>query len=61
MRYEAKGKELYIELKRDKTVIFVTHRLSTVKNADQIVVLSNGVIVEIGNHEELAEKRGIYP
>lgn len=43
-----------------KTVIIVAHRLSTVKNADKIVVLNNGEIVEIGNHNELIEKKKYY-
>jgi len=43
-----------------KTVIIVAHRLSTVKNADQIVVLDNGKIIEIGNHKELIKKKGYY-
>ena len=43
-----------------KTVIVVAHRLSTVKNADQIVVLDKGKIVEIGNHDELTAKKGAY-
>ena len=43
-----------------RTVIVVAHRLSTVKNADQIVVLQNGEIVEIGKHDELVKKRGAY-
>jgi ATP-binding cassette, subfamily B, bacterial len=43
-----------------KTVIIVAHRLSTVKNADKIVVLDSGRIVESGNHENLIEKRGAY-
>jgi len=43
-----------------KTVIIVAHRLSTVKNADQIVVLDKGKIIEIGNHQELTKKKGAY-
>ncbi len=43
-----------------KTVIVVAHRLSTVKNADQIVVLDGGQIAEIGSHDELTRKRGKY-
>ena len=43
-----------------KTVVIVAHRLSTVKNADQIIVLQNGVIVEKGNHEQLVERKGSY-
>lgn len=43
-----------------KTVIVVAHRLSTVRNADQIVVLSNGRIAEMGSHEELVKKRVKY-
>ncbi|HEX2970077.1 MAG TPA: peptidase domain-containing ABC transporter [Bacteroidales bacterium] len=45
---------------RGKTVVIVAHRLSTVKNADQIVVLEKGEIVETGTHRELIEKRGSY-
>jgi ATP-binding cassette subfamily B protein len=43
-----------------KTVLIIAHRLSTVKNADQIVVLEHGEIVEIGNHEELIKHKGLY-
>ena len=43
-----------------KTVVIIAHRLSTVKNADQIAVLDNGEIAEIGSHEELTRKRGKY-
>ena len=43
-----------------KTVVIVAHRLSTVKNADQIIVLNQGQIAEVGNHDKLTKKRGIY-
>ena len=43
-----------------KTVVIVAHRLSTVKNADQIVVIDHGKVVEVGNHESLTAKRGAY-
>jgi ATP-binding cassette, subfamily B, bacterial len=45
---------------RGKTVIIVAHRLSTVKNADQIIVLENGQVAEVGSHEALIQKRGFY-
>lgn len=45
---------------KGKTVVVVAHRLSTVKNADQIVVLEKGEIVEIGTHHELVDKQGGY-
>ncbi len=45
---------------KDKTAIVIAHRLSTVKNAHQIVVLDKGKIVEIGNHKELIKKKGNY-
>ena len=44
----------------DKTVIIVAHRLSTVKNADQIIVIEQGEIIETGNHTELTKKKGAY-
>lgn len=43
-----------------KTVVVIAHRLSTVMNADQIVVLEKGKIVEIGNHQELVKLKGSY-
>jgi ATP-binding cassette subfamily B protein len=48
------------EFFEDKTVIVVAHRLSTVRNADKIVVLDSGRIIETGTHESLIGKRGAY-
>ena len=48
------------ELCRGRTTIVVAHRLSTVKNADEIAVISGGVITEQGTHEELLDKQGVY-
>ncbi len=45
---------------QDKTVIIIAHRLSKVKNADQIVVVDDGIIKETGNHNELLKQKGAY-
>lgn len=45
---------------KNKTVVIIAHRLSTVMNADQIVVLEKGKIIEIGNHQSLVEQKGSY-
>ncbi len=45
---------------KDKTVVVIAHRLSTVMNADQIVVLDKGKIIEIGSHSALVEQKGNY-
>jgi len=47
-------------LTREKTIIMIAHRLKTVKNADQILVLDNGRIVQQGTHDELMKEKGIY-
>ena len=47
-------------LKKDRTVIVIAHRLSTVRNADIIYVLENGSVVESGNHESLLDIDGVY-
>ena len=45
---------------RNKTVVIVAHRLSTVRNADQIVVLDRGTVTELGTHDQLVARRGSY-
>lgn len=47
-------------LMKNKTSLIVAHRLSTIKNADNIIVLGKGRVIEQGNHEELLEKKGYY-
>ena len=44
----------------NRTVVVIAHRLSTIRNADQIVVMNDGRIVEVGNHEQLMERKGNY-
>jgi len=48
------------EIMRGRTTIFISHRVSTVRNADQIAVLHGGRIVELGSHDELLAKNGYY-
>ena len=48
------------EIMKDRTTILISHRISTVKNADHIIVLNEGSIVETGTHEQLIEHSGIY-
>jgi ATP-binding cassette subfamily B protein len=48
------------QITKDKTVIMIAHRLSTVQNVDNIFVVENGRIVEEGNHAELVENNGLY-
>ena len=61
---DAKNEKVIMEnldkLFGDKTVVIVAHRLSTVKNADNIIVLDHGRIVEEGTHAALTEKKGYY-
>ena len=57
---ERRFQENLTRLSRQRTTIIIAHRLSTVMNADCIVVLDRGLIVEQGNHEELVAKKGLY-
>ncbi|WP_022753560.1 ABC transporter ATP-binding protein [Butyrivibrio fibrisolvens] len=52
--------QAFANLSKDKTVIMIAHRLSTVVNADKICVLTDGKVAESGKHEELLAKNGIY-
>jgi ATP-binding cassette subfamily B protein len=45
---------------KDRTVLVIAHRLSTVRNADMIVVINEGEIVERGSHKKLLEQKGAY-
>ena len=57
---EDKLKEAIESLTKNKTVIMIAHRLKTIRNADQILVLKDGEIVERGSHEELIKNKGLY-
>ena len=52
--------EAISELCKNKTLLVIAHRLKTIKDADQILVVSDGKIIERGNHEKLMEKDGVY-
>ena len=48
------------KITRNRTSIIIAHRLATIQQADKIIVMEDGQIVEIGNHEELLKKKGYY-
>ena len=52
--------EAISELVKGKTLLVIAHRLNTIQNADQILVIDNGQIAQHGTHEELLEQPGIY-
>ena len=57
---EALIQEAIEKLKGDKTILVIAHRLTTIKNADEVLVLKGGSIIERGTHTELIEKGGFY-
>lgn len=59
-RTELKLQEAMNAITQNKTCVIVAHRLSTVQNADKILVIRNGCIVEAGNHQELLLRKGFY-
>ncbi|EEP29342.1 ABC transporter ATP-binding protein [Shuttleworthella satelles] len=52
--------EIYNEVMRDKTTLFISHRLASTRFCDRIILLENGKIIEEGNHDELLNKHGRY-
>jgi len=57
---ESKLQAAIAELTRNKTIVMIAHRLKTVRNADQILVIADGKIVQRGTHDELIKQPGIY-
>ena len=59
-RTERRIQDAMVKLMKNRTSLIIAHRLSTIRDADKIVVMDQGRVVEIGNHEELLEKKGRY-
>ena len=59
-RLDARIQEAMAELMKGRTSFVIAHRLTTIRNADKILVMDNGDIIEMGNHEELISKNGFY-
>jgi ATP-binding cassette subfamily B protein len=59
-RTEKKIQDALVKLMANRTSIIIAHRLSTIQDADLIVVLDQGVVVEMGDHKELIQKGGVY-
>lgn len=59
-RTEKKIQDAMVKLMKNRTSLIIAHRLSTIRDADKIVVMDQGRVVEIGNHEELLAKQGRY-
>ena len=59
-RTEARIQKAFEEMMEGRTSFIVAHRLSTIREADVILVMRDGHIVEMGNHEQLLQKNGFY-
>ena len=57
---ETEIQEAISRLVKGKTVLVIAHRMRTVENSDQIIVLDGGVVAENGTHDELMKKNGLY-
>ncbi len=60
MDNETQIQEAISRLIKGKTVLVIAHRMRTVENADQIVVLDGGVVAEHGTHDQLMKRNGLY-
>ncbi len=59
-RMELRIQNAFAKLMMGRTSFLVAHRLSTIQSADKILVMRDGKIIELGNHEELLAKNGFY-
>ena len=57
---EARVQQAMGLLARDRTTLLIAHRLDTARRADRLVVMAGGRVVEVGSHEQLLVRRGIY-
>jgi len=59
-RTEMHIQQAMVSLMKNRTSLIIAHRLSTIRDADKIVVMKDGSVAEIGNHDELLAKKGVY-
>ncbi len=57
---EEKVQNAIMHLTKNKTTLVIAHRLSTIIRADKIIVLDNGQVVDVGNHNDLLKRSGVY-